>query len=411
MLHGSLLLTLIVSIAAPLAAGDWPQFLGPQRNGLSDETGLLDAWPANGPAEVWRVPGGVGMSGIAVSGGRAFTLVQTEGQQWLLALDAAKGNTLWRTPLAPEYENSMGNGPRATPAVRGDRVVAFTGEGILACADVKSGEIHWKRDTLQEFKGKEADYGMACSPLIAENAVIVTIGAPGACVVAYALDSGKPLWNAGDDRTGYSSPALLEVGGRRQLVVYTGSSALGLDPEQGEILWRFPYVTDYDCNIATPLAHKGQVFISSGENHGCALLKLTPDGTKFNVAEAWGSHGPRSVLRNEWQTSMLLDGHLYGFDNVGSAGAVSHFTCVNADTGKAIWQQPRFGKGNLIAADGKLWITTMKGELVVARATSAGYEELGRKVVLQETRQTPSLADGRLYLRDGSEVVCLDVRR
>ncbi len=411
MLRGSLLLALIVSIAAPLVAGDWPQFLGPQRNGLSDETGLLDAWPANGPAEVWRVPGGVGMSGIAVSEGRAFTLVQTEGRQWLLALDAAKGNTLWRTPLAPEYENSMGNGPRATPAVRGDRVVAFTGEGILACADVKSGEIHWKRDTLQEFKGKEADYGMACSPLIAENAVIVTIGAPGACVVAYALDSGKPLWNTGDDRTGYSSPALLEVGGRRQLVVYTGSSALGLDPEQGEILWRFPYVTDYDCNIATPLAHKGQVFISSGENRGCALLKLTPDGTKFNVAAAWGSHGPRSVLRNEWQTSMLIDGHLYGFDNVGSAGAVSHFTCVNADTGKAIWQQPRFGKGNLIAADGKLWITTMKGELVVARATTAGYEELGRKVVIQETRQMPSLAEGKLYLRDGAEVVCLDVRR
>jgi outer membrane protein assembly factor BamB len=401
----------VLTSALSALAGDWPQFLGPQRNGLSEETGLFEEWPADGPKEAWRVPGGVGMSGIAISDGRAFTLVQNENQQSLLALDPSKGTTLWNTPLAPAYENSMGNGPRATPAVSGEHVVAFTGEGILVCADVKSGQIHWQHHTVKELNGEEADYGMACSPLVVGKQVIVTVGAPGACVVAYDLESGKQLWTAGNDPAGYSSPALLEVAGSKQLVAYTGASALGLDPESGTVLWRFPYVTDYDCNIATPLAHKGNVFISSGENHGSALLKLTPSGDRFDVAEVWGSHGPKSILRNEWQTSMLIDGHLYGFDNVGSAGAVSHFTCVKADTGEQVWQQPRFGKGNLIAADGKLWITTMKGELVVLRATTRGYEELGRKTVIGETRQMPSLANGRLYLRDGSDILCLDVRK
>ena len=177
------------------------------------------------------------------------------------------------------------------------------------------------------------------------------------------------------------------------------------------MLWRHPYETSFDCNIATPLAFKDQFFVSSGENHGRVLLGLQRKENKYTVTEIWKSQGTKSVLRNEWQTSILHEGHLYGFDNVGAAGPVSHLTCINASTGERVWQQLRFGKGNLIAADGKLFMTTVNGELVLARMSSKGYEELGRGQVLGSTRQAPTLAKGLLYLRDQEEIVCLDVRQ
>jgi outer membrane protein assembly factor BamB len=236
--------------------------------------------------------------------------------------------------------------------------------------------------------------------------VVVMSGAPDATVVAYDTKSGKLAWKAGTDPAGYSSPALLKVGGKEQIVVFTGASAIGLAPGTGEQLWRYPYETDFNCNIATPLAVDGRVFISCGENHGCVLL----DVSGKEPAVVWESQGTKAVFKNEWQTAIQLDGHLFGFDNVGSAGPVTHLACIDALKGTPVWQKLRFGKGNLIAADGKLFLSTMNGELVVLAASSKGYEELGRKTVLGKTRQAPTLANGLLYLRDDKEIVCLDVR-
>ena len=390
---------------------DWPQFLGPQRNGISLETGLIDAFPATGPEELWRVPGGVGMSGLAISRGRLLTLVQKDGEQKLISLDATTGKTIWERTLAPEYKNGMGNGPRATPAIPGDLVFSYTGEGILTAVKFDSGDIVWSHSVVSELKGQVAEYGMACSPLVLNQRVYVTAGAPNATVAAFEATTGKRIWTAGKDPAGYSSPALLKVGGKSQLVAFSGASVLGLQPDTGGILWRYPYETNFDCNIVTPLAFLDRVFISSGENHGSVLLDLKPKGDNYDVTEIWKSQGSKSVLRNEWQTSILLDGFLYGFDNVGAAGPVSHLTCINAATGERAWQQLRFGKGNLIAAEGKLFMTTMNGEVVIARASSKSYEELGRAQVLNSTRQAPALAGGMLYLRDNEEIVCLDVRK
>ena len=390
---------------------DWPQFLGPQRNGISTETGLIDSWPDNGPIELWRVPGGVGMSGLAISRGLLLTLVQNDGEQRLVSFNALTGEKGWERTLAPEYKNGMGNGPRATPAISGDLVFAFTGEGILTAVNFQTGQIVWSHNTVKELKGHVAEYGMACSPLVVDRLVYVTVGAPRATVAAYEITTGKLAWTSGDDPAGYSSPSLLTVGGKGQLVVYSGGSVLGMQPDSGEILWRYPYETNFDCNIATPLAVKDQVFVSSGENHGSVLLGLKPKGKQFETAEIWTSQGSKSVLRNEWQTSILLDGLLYGFDNVGAAGPVTHLTCINAATGERVWQKLRFGKGNMIAAEGKLFMTTMDGDLVIARASKQGFEEIGRTQVLNSTRQAPALSDGRLYLRDNEEIVCLDVRK
>lgn len=393
------------------AKGDWPQFLGPQRNGISSETGLLDRWPDGGPKEIWRVPGGVGSSGLAISRGRVLTLVQRGGKQWVVALDAKSGDSIWKTALAPEYTNAMGNGPRATPTIAGNLVFVFTGEGLLSAHGFADGKQLWSHHVVKELSGKEVAYGMACSPLVVGEQVIVMVGASKGTLVAYDTKSGKQLWTAGSDPAGYSSPALLKVGGKSQVVAFAGNSAIGVDPANGSVLWRYPFTTDFDCNIATPLDVKGQVFISSGENHGSVLLALKPNGNKFDVSEVWDSLGPKSVLRNEWQTSMLLDGFLYGMDNVGGAGPITHLTCIDAATGERKWQKARFGKGNLIAADGKLFISTLSGELVVVRATPERYDELGRATVLSGTRQAPALSNGFLFLRDDKEIVCLDVKK
>jgi len=404
-------LFLLSAMIVPAHADDWPQHLGPNRNGISAETGLIDDWPADGPKEVFRVPGGVGMSGLAISRGTLVTLVQKNEKQFVIALDARTGKSKWETPVSPAYTNGMGNGPRATPAIVGDHIFAFTGEGILVALEFQSGKIVWSQNVIKQLGGKIADYGMACSPIVVNDVVIVTAGSSKGTVAAFVKQTGELAWTVGSDPAGYSSPALLKIAGKDQLVTYTGSSVLGIDSKTGVRLWRYPYVTDYECNIATPLAIDGQVFISSGENHGCALLALKPNGDKFDVTVTWASQGSKSVLRNEWQTSLLIDGSLYGFDNGGSAGPLTHLACIDAKTGDRQWQQIRFGKGNGIAADGKMLISTMKGEFVLVRANPEEFQEIGRTTVIGKTRQAPALADGLVYLRDDENIVCLDLRK
>ena len=196
-------------------------------------------------------------------------------------------------------------------------VVVFTGEGVLLALRFTDGKILWSHDSVKEQGGQPAAYGMSCSPLVVANKAIVTVGAPAATVVAYDLKSGNLAWKAGQgEAPGYSSPTLLDVDDQQQVILTTGGSVLGLVPETGKMLWRYPYPTDFNCNIATPVAFNGQVFISAGENHGSVLLQLLSDGERFEPFEVWSSLGTKSVLRNEWQTSIFIDGYLYGFDNV-----------------------------------------------------------------------------------------------
>jgi outer membrane protein assembly factor BamB len=399
---------------AKTAAGNWPQFLGPDRNGISAEKGLITEWPVGGPGEVWRVPGGVGMSGLAIQDGKLLTLVQKKDRQWLVCLNAQTGKTKWERDLAPEYRNAMGDGPRGTPTIVGDRAYVFTGEGVLAAVNIADGEILWQKDVVTELGGQPAEYGMACSPLVSGNNVVVVVGSHEATVAAFDKKTGTLKWKQGTESpAGYSSPTILKLVDREHLVTFHGTGALALDPERGYPLWSFPFLTDFNCNIATPIAVNGGVLLSAGENHGSVLLKIGGGGTErqYKVSPQWESFGPTSVLRSEWQTAVAIDGSLYGFDNVGGAGPISHLTCVNAADGKRRWQQVRFGKGNLIAADGKLFLSTIQGELIVAKINPQKYEELGRKAVVGKNRQAPALAGGLLYLRDDREIVCLDVRQ
>ncbi len=371
----------------------------------------MNRWPAQGPPVLWRVPGGVGMSAIAVSDSRAVTMWNSERGQVIVALNVDDGSRIWETPIAPNYENGQGDGPRGTPLIADGRVFAYTGDGILACVRLDSGEEIWKENIVASSGGRPAEYGMACSPLMVGDLIIVTAGGPAAAVVAVDAATGQTRWSSGSGTPGYSSPALLNVGDEQHVVTFTGMGVSGIRPEDGTVLWTYPFKTPYDCNTATPIGADGDVFISAGENHGCARLSIKKTNDQYAVRESWMSVDVKSVMRNEWQTSVLIDGYLYGFDNVGSAGPTTHLTCVNAKTGEVAWQKTRFGKGNLVAADGHLWITTMKGEMVVAKASPRGYVELGRKRLFGKTRQTLSISNQRAYIRDDDQVVCIDISR
>lgn len=405
-------------LLVPFAAGvprahaeDWPAFLGKNRNGKSAEASLIEAFPAGGPSVRWRVAGGVGMSAVVVQGEIAVTSWNADGKQWLVALDASTGKIRWKSPMGPAYKNPMGDGPRATPTIAGNQVIGYSGEGILTVVELATGKELWRKDLMQELSAKPSEYGMSCSPLVIDDRVVVQVGAEDAMVVALAISDGRLLWKSGAGHAGYSSPVLMDIAGSKQVVSCGGTALVGIEPDTGKVLWSYPFETDYGCNTASPVWIDGGVFISSGENHGAVLLDIKKQGGTYSVSERWKSLDSKSVMRNEWQTSILLDDHLYGFDNVGAAGPVSHFSCIEAKTGKPVWQKSRFGKGNVVYADGKFWITTIEGELVIARADSKGMQELSRVELLEKNRQALTIANGYGYLRDDKDVLCIGLKK
>lgn len=392
--------------------GDWPQFLGPNRNGVSDETELTDTFPADGAIVAWRQPLGPGMSGVAISGGMAFTLYQTETNQVLVALDAMTGKKKWEENVAPAYKNAMGNGPRATPTVHDGQVYAYTGEGILVAADATSGKQAWSVNAPKELFGKAMDYGMASSPLIVGDNVVVQVGSHRGAVAAFDRKTGKLSWHAAEGNAGYSSPMVTTLAGKEQIVALIGKELIGIEPTDGKVLWNYEYVTDYDCNTATPVPlGNSQLLISAGENHGATILTIKESGETFTATSDWESLGAESVLRAEWQTPVVHDGHLYALDNKGSAGPITNMVCIRMSDHKQLWTEARFGKANFVLADGRLYVSTMRGDLMVVKATPESFQVSDRSVVLGMTRQAPAIANGMLYLRDDKEVVCVDIRK
>ncbi len=401
----------IVLTTADLHADDWAQFLGTHRNGVSSEKNLISEWPSDGPKIVWQTPLGVSMSSVVVSNGQAFTLFQDETDLYAVALKADSGKEVWRTKFAAAYENAMGNGPRATPTVADGKLFVFTGEGLLAALNVKDGTEVWKVNVPSSMKGQASEYGMSCSPLVLGTMVITHTGNPDAAVAAFDTKTGKNLWTSATGKAGYSSPVLMTLAGKQQIVTLTADGAFGLEATDGKVLWKFPFPTEYDCNTACPVqVGDSEVLISAGENHGSALLQITANGQKFSAEEVWSSYGKDSQLRAEWQTPVIHDGHLYGLDNSGSAGPITNLVCIRLKDHESVWQKARFGKSNLILADGKLFLTTMNGEVVIVDATPTAFKELGRAKIMETTRQAPTLSNGFLFVRDDEEVICIDVR-
>lgn len=407
---------IIFFIHSAATADDWPQFLGPHRNGKSAETGLISRIPETGIKPQWRVTLGEGMSGISVVGNHVVTMYQDDKNQYVVCLNRKDGTKTWKTAVAPHYQNSMGHGPRATPTVVDGKVYSFSGEGILTALSLDKGKILWSKNPQTKIGAKPAEYGMSSSPLVLGNEVIVhtSPGAQGYSIVAYSKDKGEFKWGTMRYAAGYSSPTLFEVNNVPHIMLFSGEALVGVEPVTGRAVWEYPFPTEYNCNTASPIMVGKRVFISSGENHGSALLSVNQsqgDKPTYTVKEKWTSFGRDSVMRSEWQTPIYHEGHLFGFDNVGSAGPISNLVCIDARTGKRKWIEKRFGKGNLIFADGKLIISTMKGQLIMVEANPEKYVELGKQKIIGQTRQAPALSNGQVFLRDNREIVCVDVNK
>ncbi len=395
---------LIGWLVMPVAAADWPQWRGPQRDGISRETGLLDAWPAGGPRQIWKTEGlGQGYAAFAIAHGRLFTQGQRGDRQFVLALDAATGKKLWETPTGPAFPQDRGDGPRGTPTVDGDRVFAMAGEGTLVSLDAKTGNVFWKMNVVEKFGGQVPHWGISESPLVDGSNLIVTPGGPGAAIVALDKKTGNLVWKSQSDPAGYSSAIAAEVGGIRQIIVFTGQGVVGLRANDGTLLWKYDKVSNRTANIATPIFQNGFVFLSSAYGTGCALLKLTAQGETVKASEVYFSR----EMQNHYSTSVVVDENAYGFSN-------AILTAMNLETGQVAWRDRSVGKGSVTYADGKLYLLSEDGVVGLAEATPAGYKEKSRFQIPRgdfPTWTPPVISGGRLYLREQDNLYCYDIKK
>ena len=398
-------LALVVLFAlAPVAAGqsaaNWPQWRGPNRDGISKETGLLKQWPAEGPPLVWKASGaGRGYSSFSITNGRLYTMGVRGDREFVIAFDVATGKEVWATANGSVFREEHGDGPRGTPTVDGDRVYALGGNGDLSALDARTGKIVWTKNILKEFGGSNIQWGISESPLVLGNKLLVNAGGPDASIVALNKTDGSVIWKSQSDEAGYSSAIPLEVNGMTQVVFFTGSRAVGLDANSGRLLWDYAHPSNKTANVATPVARGNRVFISSDYGTGGGVVEIKPDN---KAQEIWFTQD----MRNHHSSSVLIGDYLYGFSS-------SILTAIKFDTGEIAWRNRSVGKGSLVFADGNLYCFSENGVVGLVEATPAGYKENGRFRIQQGSLPTwthPVVAGGRLYLRDQDTIYAFDIR-
>lgn len=393
--------TILIFLVIPAMyspANDWPQWRGPRQDGISHEDGLLETWPEDGPQELWRITLGKGYSAVSVVDGRAYTMYCDNSNEYVVCLDIRDGKILWRVRSDKKYKNAFGDGPRATPTLYEGRVYTHGASGSILCLNAETGVEHWSLNSLEKFGAKNLEWGLSASPAILDDKVIIVAGGKESkSLVALDKEFGEVIWASLNDKAGYSTPILIEVNSMKQVAVFTGEAIVGVALEDGKELWRFPWKTNYDANIATPIYHNNRLFISSGYDSGAVLLGLTVQGDGTQVKVIWKSR----YMKNQFSSSVLVDGFLYGFSN-------TIFTCMDFNTGEVKWIQRGFYKGSLLVADGKLIIYSERAKLVLAEISPDSFKQLAIAGILKgKTWTVPTLSNGRLYVRNQDELVCL----
>lgn len=398
-----------VAAAAAFASGDeagggsdWPQYRGPDRNGISAETGILTSWAEDGPRVLWRTELGDGYSGIAVADGRAYTMYGRGDDEFVLCLDAGTGERLWRHRTDANRRDGQGGGPRSTPTVDRGIVYALGARGRLVALNAKNGREIWSRDLGDDLGARVPRWGVSTSPLVEDDRLLVKAGgSSGRSLVAFNRRNGEIVWTAGDDEPAYSSPIAVTIHGTRQVVFFTKKGLVAVSPDDGEEYWRVPWKTSWGVNAAMPIfLPPDRIFISTSYDVGATLVRVRKSGDGFRAEEVWRSR----VMKNHFNTSVLHEGHIYGFDD-------ATLKCIDAATGEQKWRARGFAKGSLIVADGHLIIFGERGQLAVAAASPEGYEEKARaRIFSGKTWTMPTLSHGRLYLRNEEELLALDLR-
>jgi outer membrane protein assembly factor BamB len=392
---------------APDPAADrapyWTGFRGPERDGHYREQPIRTNWPARGLTPLYTQPAGGGYASFAVARGRAFTIEQRGNQEVVAAYDIRTGRELWTNAWSAFFQEFMGgDGPRATPTWHDGRVYALGAEGEFRALDDATGRVLWRTNILEDNGASNLQWGMAASPLAYGDSVIVLPGGRGGrSVVAYNRLTGERLWSALDDQQAYVAPMLATISGVPQLLVFSARRLMGLTPDAGELLWEYPWRTQFDINAASPiLIGPNRLFLSSGYDAGAAVIEVVKRDAGFTVAEVWRNNR----MKNRFASSVLHDGFIYGFDE-------SILACIDAATGALKWKGGRYGYGQLVLAGGHLIVLSEEGELALVRANPERHEELARFPVLEGKTWNPPIIDGGyLLVRNLAEMAAFDLR-
>jgi outer membrane protein assembly factor BamB len=371
------------------------------RDGKYEETSVSTSWPANGLPVLWRQPVGVGHSSFAVADGKAYTLEQRRGQEVVAAYDLGTGRELWTAKWNAEFRDSTGDGPRATPTWDQGRIYALGATGELRCIDASNGSVIWGKNILSDNGADNLPWAMAASPLIVDDKVIVLPGGTsGKSVVAYNKNTGAPVWKVLNDTQAYVSPMLVELAGRRQIVVVSAARVVGLVPESGKLLWSYDWDTNNGINVSQPIVvDQNRFFVSSGYGKGAALVEVKGSGESYTATTIWEN----GMMKNKFNSSVLHNGYVYGLDE----GILS---CLDVNTGERKWKDGRYGYGQVLLAGGHLIVTSDKGEIALVKATPNAYTEVAKFEGLKgQTWNYPALAGGRLLVRNSNEMAAYDI--
>jgi outer membrane protein assembly factor BamB len=405
LLFGSAVIALAAGVQ--VAAYDWPQFLGPERNGVYRGPELLETWSASGPRVVWRKQIGQGLSGPVVTQGRVILFHRVANREVVEAFDARTGASQWQYGYPTSYRDDFGfdEGPRAVPVVADGVVYTFGAEGQLHAIDLAKGTRIWSEDTMRRFEVPKGFFGAAGSPLVENGKVLANIGGRNAGIVAFEAKTGKVLWTATNDGASYSSAIAATISGRRSAIFLTRNTLLGLDPATGTVQfqrnWRARQAAS--VNVATPVVVGDLLFVSAEYGPGAAVMRV--EGSK--LTDLWASD---DVLSNHYSTSIYHDGYLYGYH--GRQEFNPSFRAVDFRTGKVRWSEDRFRGGSVMLAGSRLLIIRETGELILANASPDAFQPLARAQILPPTvRAYPALADGLLYVRNDNTLVCLDLTK
>jgi outer membrane protein assembly factor BamB len=380
---------------------DFPQFLGPTRDGRLSGPVLDPDWTKNPPQIVWRKSVGAAWSGFAVVGGRAVTQEEIDEQEFVVCCELNTGKELWRVANPDHYSSGLaGTGPRATPTIVDGRVYTLGSTGIVRCTTLADGKVQWTRDLRADAGVKVPEWGFSSSPLVHEGKVIVSAGGkPGKSLIAYRAGDGEIAWSAGDGEINYSSPFLRTVAGRPQILMLNGQSLSSHDPATGALLWEYAWPSGRP-NVAQPLAIGGnRVFISSGYAWGSELAEVTADANgRFQVDRIWKS--PR--FQAKFSNPVERDGHVYGVSD-------GDFACLDLRDGSRKWKGAHYGHGqNLLVGEYFLQVAEEKGDLVLLRPTPEAANELAKFNVFDAKTWNPlALCDDLLLMRNDREAACL----
>jgi len=372
---------------------DWPGYLGPSGNGLSEESGWLLNWPEGGPRELWRFDAGLGFSSMSVVGGRVYTMGGKDDVDTVWCLDVETGKVIWKHSYACDTVKNNYPGPRTTPTVDEGKVYTVSRFGDMYCLDAGNGKVLWKKQLERDFGGKKPGWHFSASAVVVDEMVIVEPGGRGTSMVALNKNTGEVVWKAGDDKASYCTGGICELNGKKTLATMNLYGLVLRDVATGKEIWRFPWKTKYDVNASTPTVVGDRIFISSGYGHGGALVKIGESKPIWK----------HNKIKTHMMTCVLYEGKLYGFDE-------HNLTCIDFDSGKVYWSE-RLKKGSMIIAGGKLVVMSGGGELIVADATTEGFKPYSRAKVLEGTCWVaPTLSNGKIFCRTNEgKMVCLDV--